>query len=124
MHHLRSAPHPVLPGEYKLTSADADELASHIRECYPEEHIAACELASYAHRDAHDEELRIAICDRATGRIVASGIGEYGVRIGKGILDWIQVSPDYRHRGLGRAVVCKMIRQLSKKQASRPCRGD
>lgn len=108
----------MLPGECRLTSADAEELASHIRECYSEEGIAACELASSARRDVHDDELWIAIRDRATGRIVASGIGEFDARIGEGILDWIQVSPDYRHRGLGRAVVCEMIRlirRLSKK---------
>ena len=36
---------------------------------------------------------------------------------GEGILEWIQVSPDYRGRGLGRFIVCELLRRMQGKAA-------
>ena len=39
-------------------------------------------------------------------------------RIGEGILEWVQVSPTYRRKGLGRFVVCELLRRLRNEGAS------
>lgn len=115
IHDLRSVPQPVLPDGYELTATGPEELAEHISACYTKEGVTAEELAGYAGRDVYDGKLWIAVRDRATGKIVASGIGAFDARIGEGILDWIQVSPAYRRRGLGRVIVCELLDRLSGK---------
>lgn len=106
---------PVLPAEYELTSANADELASHVQACYDSEGVTCAELHTYTQRPVYDAELWIAVRERKTGRIAASGIGELDGRIGEGVLEWIQTSPVHRRKGLGKFVVCELLRRLSKK---------
>lgn len=112
---FKSVPYSVLADEYKLTDASLEEFADHIRECYTEEYVTTEELETYTYRDVYDQDLWITIREKATERIVASGIGEFDARIGEGILDWIQVSPGHRRKGLGQVIVCELIKRLSEK---------
>ena len=113
LHLLQSVPHPVPPAGYELTPADTEELASHIQACYEAEGVTCAELEAYRQRPVYDAALWIAIRDRKTGRIVASGIGELDTRISEGILEWIQVSPAYRRRGWGRIIVYELLWRLT-----------
>ena len=115
IHLLQSVQYPRLPDDYMLTKASIGEFADHILECYTEESVTAEKLEACTHTQVYDPNLWIAIREKATYKIVASGIGEFDDRIGEGILDWIQVTPDYRRRGLGQAVVCELIKRLSGK---------
>ena len=105
----------LLSEDYKLTGASVEEFAHHINECYTEEGVTVDELTSYKERDVYDEDVWIAVRDRESDRIVASGIGEYDSLVGEGILDWIQVSPEYRNKGLGRVIVFELLARLSTK---------
>ena len=115
IHHLENVSRPVLPEGYELTAAGPEKLAAHINECYEKEGVTAEELASHAATNVYDEALWIAVREKAGGRIAASGIGEFDPRIGEGILDWIQVSPDKRRQGLGRFIVSELLYRLSEK---------
>jgi len=115
LHTLKSVPRPVLPEGFVLTSVGLEELADHINACYRREGVTAAELEAYTRRDVYDGDLWIAVRERETGRLAASGIGELDKRIGEGVLEWIQVSPAYRRRGLGKAVVCELLRRCSAK---------
>lgn len=53
-----------------------------------------------------------AVVDSATEKIAASGIAELDAEIGEGVLEWIQVSPAYRRRGLGEAIVRELLGRL------------
>lgn len=75
--------------------------------------MTAEELKAYTQRAVYDASLWLAVRETQSGRIVASGIGETDKRIGEGILDWIQVSPDSKRKGLGRFVVCELLRRLA-----------
>ena len=115
MNSLENTPSLVLDEAYILTDARVDELKVHIAECYREEGIAANDLETYLTHDVFDEDLWVAVRDKETGRIVASGIAEIDTRIGEGVLEWIQVSADCRRKGLGRFVVSELLRRLSSK---------
>ena len=113
VHTLSSVPQVALSDEYVITRAEIEEFAYHINECYVEEGVTADELKAYTKRDVYNPSLWIAIRERKTARIVASGIAEFDSRIGEGILEWIQVSPDYRRKGLGRFIVCELLSRMS-----------
>ncbi|MBR0137335.1 MAG: GNAT family N-acetyltransferase [Erysipelotrichaceae bacterium] len=106
---------PHMPDEYELIAAEPSEIAAHIRECYREETVTDEELLTYTQRSVYDKDLWIAIREKQTGKIIASGIGEFDETIGEGILEWIQVSPKYRRKGLGKVIVCELLKRLSEK---------
>ena len=115
IHRLDGIEKPELPEPFRIIPCDADGFARHIRECYTEECITADELRAYARQPVYDADLRIAVADTTNGRIAASGIADADTRIGEGILEWIQVSPDYRHRGLGKYIVRELLYRMKGK---------
>ena len=112
IHHLESIGDAALPDGFTLIRPEAEELAEHINSCYDREHVTAEETAGYREHPVYDPELWIAVRDCSDGRIAASGIAELDSRIGEGILEWIQVSPDHRREGLGSFIVCELLRRL------------
>ena len=112
VHTLERLERPPLAGLFEAVRCDAVDYARHIDECYAAEGISCDGLAACQKRPVYDPDLWIAVRDPADGRIVASGIADLDRRIGEGILEWIQVSPDYRRRGLGRYTVCELLRRM------------
>ena len=112
IHRLKHIPACPLPAGFEFVRPTAEDLADHIAACYQSERVSAQELRAYIRHPVFDPDLRIAVRDTEQKTIVASGIAEFDRRIGEGILDWIQVSPAYRRRGLGRLIVCELLRRL------------
>ncbi|MBR0508088.1 MAG: GNAT family N-acetyltransferase [Clostridia bacterium] len=117
MHDLKNVDPPSLPPEYETVACGVADYAAHIDACYEQEGVTEAELAAYAKRPTYDPSLWIAIRDKASGQIVASGIAELDARIGEGILEWIQVSPEHRRKGLGRFVVNELLRRMQGRAA-------
>ena len=116
VHRLEEIPRAGLPAAFSPAVCGTEEFARHIRACYTEEGVTAAELEAYRRRPVFDPDLWIAVRD-GEGRIAASGIAELDTRIGEGCLEWIQVSPEYRRRGLGRYIVCELLRQMKGRAA-------
>lgn len=45
-------------------------------------------------------------------KIIASGIADYDDEIKEGYIEWIQVSKDYKGKGLGKAIVYELLSRL------------
>ncbi|MBQ8137258.1 MAG: GNAT family N-acetyltransferase, partial [Clostridia bacterium] len=108
---LKAVAPGLLPKGFSVVSADENGFAAHISRCYENEGVSADELRQYQNRRVYAPDLWIALSDQA-GRIAASGIAELDASIKEGILEWIQVSPEYRRRGLGRFVVNTLLCRL------------
>ena len=115
VHRLEDVRQPELPPQYCLVRCGAEDFARHIAECYTEEGITADGLRAMARSPVHDPGLWIALAEKGSGRIVATGIADADMRIGEGILEWIQVSPDHRRRGLGRYIVMELLHRMEGK---------
>lgn len=57
----------------------------------------------------------MAIKDNQTGNIAATGIAELDREIGEGVLEWIQVSGNYRRCGLGSYIVFELLWRMKDK---------
>ena len=112
IHNLKMIPDTFLPKGFEVVQADVKFFADHINKCYEQEHVSVDELMMYKTHAVHQDDLWIAIMESRTKKIVASGIAELDSRIGEGILEWIQVSQEYRRLGLGKYVVCELLRRL------------
>lgn len=113
MHDLQAEPAAV-PQGYSLCRGTAEEFATHIQECYGNG-MTAAEVRSFTGREVYCPELWAALRDDKTGKIVASGIGELDPQTGEGILEWIQVSAEYRGRGLGSCIVRELLWRMKGK---------
>lgn len=114
-HSLRHVETISLPQGFCLCEATEAEYAAHINTCYPGTSITEAEIASYTRHVVYCADLWLAVRDTSSKQLVASGIAELDAQMGEGILEWIQVSPAYRRRGLGRFVVTELLRRMSGK---------
>ena len=111
MHDLQEVEPIAMPEGYSLVQGTVEEFASHIHECYGNG-MTAEEVHGFTEREVYCPRLWIALCDKNTGKIVATGIGELDREIGEGILEWIQVSKEHRGSGLGCYIVSELLRRM------------
>lgn len=112
IHRLKDVRRSPVPEGFVLSERGIPAFSEHINECYSDIGVTEEELSAYARRPVYDPSLWVAVTEEKSGRIAASGIAELDTRIGEGILEWIQVSPVYRRKGLGRFVVNELLCRL------------
>ena len=108
LHDLQEVEPAEVPRGYSLCQGTFDEFAAHIDGCYGNG-MTSAEIQSFAEREVYCPELWLALRDKKTGEIVASGIADLDQKIGEGILEWIQVSKEYRGHGLGGYIVSQLL---------------
>lgn len=114
LHHMQEInPVPLLEG-FSLCEASVLDFADHINSCYEDIGITMSEMQSYLVREQYCAELWLAVRDDDKGKIAATGIAELDREIGEGVLEWIQVSKDYRRRGLGSFLVLELLWRMRK----------
>lgn len=108
-HCMKDIEKPLLDDEFEMNSGDVEDYAKHIMECYGLGNEFVDELAAYEFHSVYNPDLWVLIKEKKTNRIVASGIAEFDQRIGEGVFEWIQVSSNYRRKGLGKNVVEELL---------------
>lgn len=116
-HDLADLKASLLPDGYRLVSATTEEFARHICDCYDAEGVTPEELDAYRAHPVYDPALWVAVAAEGGG-LAATGIAELDARIGEGILEWIQVSPAHRRKGLGAFVVNELLRRMTDRGAA------
>ncbi len=114
-HDLRGLRAAVLPDGFRLCEATPAEYAAHINECYADASMTEAEIASYFQHSVYSAALWVAVQERKSDKIVATGIAELDEQVGEGILEWIQVSPAYRGLGLGAYIVTELLNRIAPK---------
>lgn len=113
-HDLKAVEPVTVPEGYSLRQGTAEEFAAHIHQCYGNG-MTPAEVLSFTEREVYCPELWLALQDDETGRIVATGIGELDRKMGEGVLEWVQVSGEYRGCGLGSFLVRELLRRMKGK---------
>ncbi len=98
-----------LPEGFSLYEASLPEFVEHINSCYEDIGTTVSEMQGYMAREQYNPELWLAVRDDHREKIAATGIAELDREIGEGILEWIQVSKDYRRCGLGSYLVLELL---------------
>ncbi len=91
--------------DYGVISIDrqAEQLAGMINASYAHEGIAVSEedILQWKNHETFREDLWVHI-STGNGIMAASGIAEYDRICREGIIEWVQVLPEYRKKGLGK----------------------
>ncbi|HMN12083.1 MAG TPA: GNAT family N-acetyltransferase [Bellilinea sp.] len=95
--------------------AEADLCAEIIGRCYDDVHPSAEEVISWMDFPVYAPDLWLIAEDEFSGTPLGLGIAEFDPSIGEGILDWIQILPPSRGKGIGKALVSALLEGLSKR---------
>lgn len=111
LHDLSGLQKTIIPEGFAVSEASNGEYAAHISLCYGMD-MTEKEIRSFTDRSVYHTDLWIALRNTGSGEIAASGIAEFDREIGEGVLEWIQVSPKFRGRGLGRCIVLTLLNRM------------
>jgi len=117
IYRMKDIEKPVPDDRYEVKVCAVSEYAKHIAACYGDIGISVRDLETYQNHATYDRNLWIAVTERGHNSIIASGIAEVDTDIKEGILEWIQVSPEYRGKGLGKFVVEELLWRMKDKAA-------
>jgi GNAT superfamily N-acetyltransferase len=105
-----------LPSGFRIVSVniktEAEAVAEIIRNCYKDFNPSGQSVQSWASYPVFDQDSWIWVIDERKGIPVGLGIAEVDREISEASLDWIQVLPEYRGRGLGESIVLELLDRL------------
>lgn len=97
------------------TQADIPIIAEIINRSYSDLSVTYEQLLSYTSSKVYDKDLWVIVYARGTESAAGCGIAELDKEIGEGILEWIQVLPEYRGQKIGQFLVTDLLGRLSGK---------
>ncbi|HSH34800.1 GNAT family N-acetyltransferase [Schnuerera sp.] len=105
---------------------DFDKALEIIQISYPNTDLTKDKLKEYIKNDVYKNELWIFIDKINNGMYtpIAFGIAEFDSLVKEGILEWIQVLPEYRGKGFGKFLVAELLRRMKGKAKFATVSGD
>ena len=109
---------PLKPHEYIFDikiDQDMKDLILQIYHSYSNERITVNkdDIERWINHPTYDKSLWIKVV--VDGHMIASGIAECVNNTKEGIIEWVQVLPEYQRQGYGRMIVDELLYRLSKK---------
>jgi len=116
IHKMEKVPEKKLPDGFSFAIADpqreAQEISTFIAACYEELHPTAETVQGWTEHPVFDASLWVWLIEEGSETPAGLGIAEFDPGIAEGSLEWIQVLPTYRGRGLGKQIVYELLRRL------------
>ena len=114
-HDLKNIPQYEVAGiAYEVISSDRiGELTEMINRSYAHSdvHVTAEHIQSLAKTKVYCPELWIgAVSD---GKLIGSVLCDFDSEVGEGIIEWLQVLPEFRGKGIASALTCKALKAMS-----------
>ena len=119
IHNLRDMDAATLSDEYSFQTVDIktqkESVAHFINRCYEDMDIRPEHIDKWTKYSVFDNTLWVFIYENASVSPVALGIADFDKNVREGSLEWIQVLPQKRGHGLGKAVVSELLLRLKDK---------
>lgn len=94
---------------------DMSLIVSIINQSYTDIQVDLAQIMEYTKTVVYDPNLWIIAIERGTDNPIGCGIADYDDEVQEGILEWIQVLPEYRKKGVGSAIVNQLLYRLCNK---------
>lgn len=114
-HDLRDIPRYSI-GEYRLETIPPESfgaLADMINASYTHSQISVSEddIKGWTAHKTYRPELWIGAYDGDV--LIGSAISEYDSEVGEGVIEWLQVIPEYRGKGIASDLICRSLEIMS-----------
>lgn len=113
-HDLKSIPERN-NGNFRMFTAKTDDLpaiAEVINRSYTDLKVSEEYLVSLKKTPVYEGRLWLLAVHRESGRIAGCAIGDLDREVREGILEWVQVLPEYRRQGVGTLLVTELLRRM------------
>ncbi len=94
---------------------DINTIVRIINESYSYLSVDKKQMLEYRNACVFDKEMWVIVYDKKTLCPMGCGIADYDDEINEGILEWVQVLPNYRNMGIGTVIVNELLFRLSQK---------
>lgn len=91
---------------------DIETIVHIINKSYVDIQVTHDQIQSYTDTEVYREDLWILVYDTDTNEVVGCGIADFDKEVEEGVLEWIQVLPEHRHKGVGRIVVNELLYRM------------
>lgn len=101
-----------LPNEFCVKTANLSDIqliVETINNCYSDLSVSYEQIFSYTKTKVYDSYLWILVYESKTNQIVGCGIADFDSEAKEGILEWIQVLPQYRGKQIGQLIVNQLL---------------
>jgi ribosomal protein S18 acetylase RimI-like enzyme len=116
IHHHQSIAAPTLPSGFRFAEVNIETetalVCDLIDKCYDDLHPKETSVRNWAQHPVFAADLWLWVIDSDKDLPVGLGIAELDTTIGEASLEWIQVLPAYRSRGLAKAVVLEILNRV------------
>ncbi|MFA5179235.1 MAG: hypothetical protein WC363_03220 [Candidatus Izemoplasmatales bacterium] len=93
---------------------DIDAIVNTINTSYEDIKVTALQVRKWTETVVYTPQLWLLIIDKNSSSTVGLGIADFDFETKEGILEWIQIVPSFRHRGLGRYLVASLLLEIKK----------
>ena len=114
MHDLKHIP-SVDTGCYEIvaaTQADFDTISCVVNCCYQDMHMDRLWLSQLTKTPAYDPELWILVRHLQGGAIAGCAVADLDTACREGIIEWVQVLPEYQRQGVGMLMVSCLLERM------------
>lgn len=114
LHRLDKLPPATVEG-FALRTAGEEDLSTIvdiINRSYDYLTVDLAQMEGYRRTPVFEAGLWLLAVDEATGEAVGCGIADFDPEAAEGILEWVQVLPAYRRRGIGKMLVTGLLRRM------------
>lgn len=116
LHHALMGIQTITLDDISIVTAKQDDIplfVDVINQSYSDLSVTFEQLKGYTQTDVFCPELWIYAIDIATSCIVGCGIADFDEEVHEGILEWIQVIPAYRGKGIGQLIVNELLKRMA-----------
>lgn len=113
LHDLQNLQDPFVRGiTLRTAGMDAcEEIARIINHCYADMKITQEQVRAWREKPVYQQALWIMALDENTGEYAGCVIADLDGACGEVSLEWVQVMPAYRRRGIGRMLVTEALKR-------------
>lgn len=105
-----------IPEGFSIKNAELSDvplIVETINNCYTDLSVSYKQILSYTKTKVYDKNLWIFVYENKTNHIVGCGIADFDSEVKEGILEWIQVLPEYRGRKIGQLIVNQLLCRMN-----------
>ena len=94
---------------------DIPLLVDIINQSYSDLTVTYGQLMGYTQTTVYDASLWVIAIDKINRKVVGCGMAELDKELQEGIIEWIQVLPAHRRKGIGQLIVNELLNRMYKK---------